>query len=370
MAVQNRMAAIRSERGLSAAALAGQVGVSRQTIYAIEAGSYVPNTAIALQLARALEVAVEDLFALGAEAPAERTRNVEVLAAGTSLRPGQALRLCRVGKRTMAAQASPVPAYLPAADGVFVNAGGQGKAVVQPFDDEETPSKRLLVAGCDPGISVLAQHAARDAGVEIVAAGCSSSQALQWLKDAKVHIAGSHLRDEATGASNLAAVKKVFPRGGYRMVTFAVWEAGLVLARGNPKGIRGVADLERPDVTLINRESGAGSRFLLDHHLQRCGLGAGQVRGYRDIARGHLPAALHVYAGKADLCVATSAAARAFGLDFLPLASEQYDLVIPRRYEDLPAVRTLLDLLSRAKLRRQLQALGGYDTSCTGQMVV
>jgi molybdate-binding protein len=263
-----------------------------------------------------------------------------------------------------------VPAYLPAADGVLLDTGSQGKATVQSFDDEEAPSKRLLVAGCDPGISVLAQHAARDAGVEIVAAGCSSSQALKWLKDGKVHIAGSHLRDEATGQSNLAAVKKVFPRGGYRMVTFAVWEAGLVVARGNPRGIRGVADLARPEVTLINREAGAGSRFLLDHHLHLCGVGADQVRGYRDIARGHLPAALHVYAGKADICVATSAAARAFGLDFLPLASEQYDLVIPRRYDDLPAVRTLLDLLNRAKLRRQLQALGGYDTSCTGQVVV
>jgi molybdate-binding protein/DNA-binding XRE family transcriptional regulator len=364
------MAAIRGERGISAAALASKVGVSRQTIYAIEAGSYVPNTTIALQLARALEVSVEDLFALEAESPAERRSGVEVLAAGMSMRPGQALRLCRVGNRTMAVQASPVPAYLPAADGVLLDAGVQGKATVQSFDDEDAATKRLLVAGCDPGISVLAQHAARDAGVEIVAAGCSSSQALKWLKDGKVHIAGSHLRDEATGQPNLAAVKKVFPRGGYRMVTFAVWEAGLVVARGNPKGIRGVADLGRPEVTLVNRELGAGSRFLLDHHLDLCGLGAEQVHGYRDIARGHLPAALHVYAGKADVCVATSAAARAFGLDFLPLASEQYDLVIPRRYDSLPAVQTLLDLLNRAKLRRQLQALGGYDTSCTGQMVV
>lgn len=370
MAIQNRMAAIRRERGISAVALASQVGVSRQTIYAIEAGSYVPNTAITLQLARALDVAVEDLFALEAEAPLEQKRSVEVLAAGTSMRPGQALRLCRVGKKTMAVYASPVPSYLPAADGVLLEAEGKAKATIQSFEDEDAPAKRLLVAGCDPGISVLAQHAARDAGIEIVAAGCSSLQALKWLREGKVHIAGSHLRDEATGESNVAAVRRVFPRGGYRMVTFAAWEAGLVVARGNPKDIRGVADLGRPDVTLINREAGAGSRFLLDHHLRLCGVGAQQVRGYHDIARGHLPAALHVYAGKADVCVATSAAARAFGLDFLPLASEQYDLVIPRRYDNLPTVQTLLDLLNRARLRRQLEALGGYDTSCTGQVVV
>jgi putative molybdopterin biosynthesis protein len=112
------------------------------------------------------------------------------------------------------------------------------------------------------------------------------------------------------------------------------------------------------------------SRFLLDHQLRLCGLAVGEVQGYHEIARGHLPAALHIYAGKADVCMATSAAARAFGLDFRPLVSEQYDLVVPRRSMDLPALRTLLDLLNRGKLQCQLQALGGYDTSRTGQLAV
>jgi molybdate-binding protein len=270
----------------------------------------------------------------------------------------------------MAVAASPVPAYLPAADGILLEAMGKTKVAMQPFEDDDAQEKRLLVAGCDPGISVLAQHAARDAGIGIVAAGCSSSRALQWLKEGKVHIAGSHLRDEATGESNRAAVRKFFPRGGCQLVTFAVWEQGLVVARGNPKSIRGVADLARPEVRLINRESGAGSRFLLDHHLRLCGIAAGEVQGYHEIARGHLAAGLHIYAGKADVCMATSAAARAFGLDFRPLVSEQYDLVVPRRSMDLPAVRTLLDLLNRGKLQCQLQALGGYDTSRTGQLAV
>jgi len=369
MDVQIGLAAARKGRGISAAALAAEVGVNRQTVHAIEAGSYVPNTTVALRLARALDVRVEDLFALPPEAPSEPKRNVELLSSGIRPHPGQPMLLCRVGKRTVAVHASPVPAYLPAADGILLEADRE-KATIRTFEEDPPDAKKLLVAGCDPGISVLARHAAREAGVEVVAAGCSSLQALKWLKEGKVHIAGSHLRDEATGESNLAAVREFFPRGGCRLVTFAVWQEGLVVAPGNPKGIRAVADLTRPDVRLINREAGAGSRFLLDHHLRLCGASADQVQGYREIARGHLPAALHVYAGKADVCVATSAAARVFGLDFLPIVSEQYDLVIPRKSFALPAVQTLLDLLNRTKLRQALQALGGYDTRRTGQVVV
>ena len=153
------------------------------------------------------------------------------------------------------------------------------------------------------------------------------------------------------------------------MVTFALWEEGLVVAKGNPKRILGIGDLARKDVTLINREVGAGSRFLLDCLLKEQGITARRARGYDQVAYGHIPAAWHVRSGNADCCMATQAAALLFGLDFLPLAGERYDLVIPERYFGLQAVQVLLDVMNRSALRRELEALGGYDTSQTGRML-
>jgi len=143
-----------------------------------------------------------------------------------------------------------------------------------------------------------------------------------------------------------------------------------VLAPGNPKSIRSVADLARRDIGIVNREPGAGSRILLDTHLHRLGLAGQNVRGYDRLAAGHLPAAWQVRSGDADCCIATRAAARVFGLDFIPLASERYDLAIRRRHLDYPPVVALLDTLNRASFRRELEGLGGYDTSAAGRRLL
>ena len=154
-----------------------------------------------------------------------------------------------------------------------------------------------------------------------------------------------------------------------KVVTFAIWEQGLVMQGGNPKHIGAVEDLARQDVQIINREKGAGSRALLDTKLRAAGISPKQVKGYDRVAYGHLPAALAVSLGEADCCIATRSAARTFGLAFLPLAVERYDLVIRRQYLRLPAVQALLDLLNRAALRRKLEVLAGYDTSHTGEVL-
>ena len=116
---------------------------------------------------------------------------------------------------------------------------------------------RILVAGCDPGISVLARHV-QLAGVELVLAHRNSSQALSLLKQGRVHIAGTHLRDEGTGESNIPEITRLFPKKAVAVISFAVWEEGILTARGNPKGIRGIEDLGRKDVCIVNREQGAG----------------------------------------------------------------------------------------------------------------
>src|SRR5512137_1161897 len=124
---------------------------------------------------------------------------------------------------------------------------------------------RLLIGGCDPGISVLLRHLQRE-GVEAVVAYRNSSQSLELLKQSMIHIAGSHLRDEATGESNLPAVRKHFPKGSVAVISYAIWEEGIVVARGNPKKIKGISDMARKDITIVNREAGSGARLQLDAH--------------------------------------------------------------------------------------------------------
>jgi len=369
--IENLLSQIRQKRGYSAAALASKVGVSRQTIYVMEAGSYVPNTLVALRLARVLEVSVEELFRLEeASRPPSVTKEVDLLPGGQTVEPGLPVQICQVDRRTMGVSPSPVAWYLPPADAVVIDSGEKGpgprRARVQMFQDAEQFGNRLLMAGCDPAMSVLARHLQK-ANIELVLAHRNSSQALDLLRSGSVHIAGSHLRDEATGESNLPQVRKLFPRGTAVVFAFAVWEEGIVVAKGNPKAIREIADFARKGIALVNREPGSGSRSLLDSSLKRLGIASSKVTGYKQVAHGHLPAAWQVRIGHADCCVATRAAARVFGLDFIPLISERYDLVIRKQHIALPGMQLLLDTLNRTAFRRELEGLGGYDTSGAGK---
>jgi putative molybdopterin biosynthesis protein len=355
METRTHLNQIRERRGISAAALAKLAGVTRQTVYAIEAGDYVPNTAVALQLAKILEVRVEDLFSLEADSvAASKPVPVDFI---SPARAGQPVQLCRVGNRTIAVPAAPQHLVFPPADAIVVD-----NAKAQLFPGEPDDEKRLLLAGCDPGISILARH------LDIVIAPCTSHQALQWLKQGKVHVAGTHLRDSVTGDYNLPIVKHLFPPGTVKVITFAIWQQGLVTRTGSP--IRSVEDLARKDVRIINREKGAGSREVLDQHLRAAGIPSDRVSGYDCIATGHLPAAQAVSLGEADCCIATRSAAFAFGLHFIPLTTERYDLVVRRQYATLPAMQALFDALNRSALRRKLELLAGYDTTHTGEVLV
>jgi molybdate-binding protein/DNA-binding XRE family transcriptional regulator len=369
--VKNRLAEIRKSRGVAAVDLARAVDVSRQTIYAIEAGTYVPNTHVALHLARELEVSVEELFSLqGGSGNPPETLPADVLTAAPPSEK-QPVRICRVGSRWVGVPVSASPLYLPEADGIITRIGrASGRADLAAFAKEESAAQdRLVVAGCDPAIGLLARMVEKTSGVEIVSAAASSKLALAWLSQDKVHIAGTHLEDPKTGEFNLPYVRKVFPAGDFTVVTFARWEEGLVVAPGNPMGIRKIEDLARKNVRFVNREPGSGSRALLDQRLAKAGIRAGQIPGYDRVAYGHLAAAYCIVSREADVCLATRSAAQTFGLDFIPLHSERYDLVMRKHTASLPAAKAFLDVLQRATLRRKLEVLAGYDTSDTGALV-
>ena len=371
MNIENNLAYYREKRGLSAIELAKKIAVSRQTIYAIETGTYAPNTAIALKLAQVLEVRVEDLFRLEYEDATAAVETAELMPSNDEAQPGVPVQICEVENRLVAMLPTPVIWGLPPADAVLIEASKRGgKAKVQLFNNEEKMfRKRLLIAGCDPGISVLLRQLQRE-GVEAVAISRNSSQALDLLDKSMVHVAGSHLKDDATGESNLPTIKRQFPKGSVAVVSYAFWEEGLVIARGNPKGIRGIADIARKDIMIVNREPGSGIRLMLDSHLKKHGIPASDVNGYETIAPGHLPAAWQVKTGMVDCCLATKTAACVFGLDFISLERERYDLVIRNNNMSHPGVQILLDILGRSAFRRELEGLGGYDTHIAGDRLI
>src|SRR5580704_734897 len=370
MKIKNDLQIIREQRGIAAAALAGQVGISRPTIYAIEAGTYTRNTSVALKLARTLECRVEDLFSLDAEVPiAPRQVRVRFLSSGARPLEDQPLQLCQVGESIVGVPASNRENYLPDVDGIIARIGPSKSGVlVSPVSDLNS-GKRIIVGGCDPATTILGAQLGRF-GFEVIAASCPSKCALERLKAGLIHIAGCHLHDPETDEYNLPFVKRLFKKSEVRVVSYVTWEQGLVVQQGNPKAIRGVKDLARKNVRLMNREKGSGARQLLDRGLQDAGISAGRVAGYGTVARGHIPAALAVFNSEADCCIATRSAARYFGLEFVPLASERYDFVVLKRYWDMPVIQAFFQELARSQFRRKLEAITGYDTAHAGELRV
>ncbi len=338
----------------------------------MENGSYMPNTAVSLLLARVLDTKVEELFSLGedsssSELPSEQAM---LLPGGDLPKTGQPVQLCRVNGRLMALCSAPAPWYLPSSDAIVASKPAlHRKTKVEVFRTDQDFRNRILIGGCDPAISVLARHA-EAAGVELVLAHRNSSAALELLKEGNLHIAGTHLRDDASGESNLPAVGRLFPRNSVAVVSFATWEEGIVTAYGNPKHIHGIEDFARPEVRIVNRETGAGSRLLLDSRLSQLGISSQLVQGYEEFAPGHLAAAWQVRSGHADSCIATRAAARILGLHFIPLVSERYDFVLRRQHLEHPKIQVLLDVLNRFAFRRELETVGGYETKHTGQQML
>jgi putative molybdopterin biosynthesis protein len=367
MQVQNWLQKIRKERGLAASDLAERAGISRQTIYAIEDGSFVPNTAIALRLARVLDSTVENLFSLDDQNKVELAEAEPVAGDTESDNNSRFVTLCRVNERLIAAPVSRQPAYLPVSDGVVAARRGR-KLLIKSTVDKQGSRPRLLLAGCDPALSMLAA-ALLPSAIEVITVQCSSRRALEWLKQGRVHVAGSHLRHSATGEFNVPIVSGIF-RANVRVINFASWRQGLLVRAGNPKSIRGVGDLARKDVRVVNREKGSGSRDLLDRELRKEKIRQETVSGYDRVAEGHLVAASDVAAGLADCCVAAESAARLYELDFIPLETERFDLTFPNTTLELPAAKALLDTLQRASLRRKLHTLAGYDTAHTGDAVM
>ena len=357
----SKLRELRAARGISAIELAEASGVSRQTIYAVENGSFVPNTLVALRLAKCLNVSVEDLFRLPDDSAAPpRVRAKFVSVDGRSPGGRQLMRVVDGSTGTLAIPSSSALNFLPPTDAVSVDSSTVELSSVHL----PRSSAPLLIAGCDPALSLLAEIADRY-HLEITLISASSKRAIDLLAQGKVHIAGSHLLNRRTGEYNLSAVRARFPKQAPRIITFAAWETGLLSRPGERRPIRSVTDLVAPRRQFINRESGSGARAQFDSALKSAGLPASRINGYDRIAYGHLSAAHCVANQWADCCFANVAAARCYGLSFEPLHSERFDLVFTKAATAHPSTQPLLNLLASAELRNKLAVVAGYETSHT-----
>ena len=227
----------------------------------------------------------------------------------------------------------------------------------------------LAIGSHDLTLDLLAQFLAEKGGLRLSSANVGSLGGLVALRRGECHLAGSHLLDPETGVYNQSYIRRYLPHEEVVLVTLVGREQGWLVPSGNPKGIVGWAAAARDDVQLVNRQRGAGTRVLLDYKLSKLEIDPEQVKGYNREEYTHLAVAAAVASGTADLGLGIQAAARALKLDFVPLAHEQYDLVMTRRTYESERLRPLLDLLQDDSFKTAVAAMPGYDVSVMGQIV-
>ena len=286
--------------------------------------------------------------------------------------------LGRVGDKLLAAplaRGAGVISSLVQADGIVVlPRGSQGVAdgeevTVRLYRSMHEIDRTILAIGShDITLDLLAQYLA-SCQRRLASANVGSLGGLLALHRGEAHLAGSHLLDIETGEYNLAYIRKYLPGMVVKVIALVGRQQGLLIIKGNPKGIISLKDLTRKDIVFVNRQRGAGTRVLLDYHLSRFAIASENVQGYNHEEYTHLAVAAAVSSGKADCGLGIAAAARALDLDFIPLFQERYDLVVPKHHYDSTLLAPLFQVLRDLAFQQAVAALPGYDVSMMGTLV-
>jgi putative molybdopterin biosynthesis protein len=372
-----RLRLARQARGLSQQQLAGVAGVTRQAVSAVESGHSDPSLRVALGLARALGMTVEELFGPGDLGDPVLAQPVAAVNG-----PGSRVALATVGDTFVALPlhadtaarlgfgpagglvAGPPPA--PAS----VSSRGREPWNLVPVRPIGPPRPTVVVAGCDPALPLLETPLALlDPPLAFAWWPCASGEALRLAAAGLVHAAGVHRVGPSDPSGPLAdaadAADVADIPGGAEVVGFASWREGLVVRPGSH--VRGLDDVAARGLRLVNREPGAQARALLDQERLRLRLDPAELSGYDSRAAGHLQVAAAIAGGLADAGVSSEPAALAYGLDFIPLAAERFDLVLPAKHAASREVQGLLKVLTSPWLLAQLASLPGYDAGRCGE---
>jgi putative molybdopterin biosynthesis protein len=236
--------------------------------------------------------------------------------------------------------------------------------------EEQLDQTLIMIGSHDNTIDVLANELkVRDGRLHLSSSNVGSMGGLMAIRRGQTHLAGSHLLDPETGDYNFSYIQRYLPEVPVRVVQLAKRTQGLLVRPGNPKGIQDVSDLLRSDVVFINRQGGSGTRILLDYQLRKLGLDAARIRGYDQEEFTHMAVAVNVLSGRADAGMAIYASARALRLDFVPVAEERYDLIIPETSWEDAKVRHVLDIVGSPSFHRMVEDMGGYDVREAGRVM-
>ena len=311
--------------------------------------------------------------------PRERTNAVMSRKVHSSLGEDEFLRvrLGRVGGRTVAApiqRGAGVVMSLVRADGIVtiprfsegVDAGEQVEVeLLRPVESLDTTV--VAIGSHDVTLDLIASELRRvDPRLTLASTNVGSLGGLLALRRGEAHVAGTHLLDEETGEYNVSFVRRYVPNEDIVLVTLVHRVQGLIVPPGNPKSIESLEDLTRNDMQFVNRQRGSGTRVLLDYLLKKHDIASDDVSGYEREEFTHLSVAAAVAGGVADVGAGVLSAARALGMDFVPLSTERYDLAIPKQHYESTLVSPLLSLIRSDEFKGQVDALGGYDTTSTG----
>jgi len=235
---------------------------------------------------------------------------------------------------------------------------------------EEDLKQTIVVIGShDIAIDILGDEVRRGGcNIRISSGNVGSLGGLLALRKGTCHMAGSHLLDTESGEYNISYIRRYIKGMKIAVFHLTLRDQGLIVARGNPKGIQAIQDLTRADISFVNRQAGSGTRVLLDYHLKQGEIASNAIRGYDHEEFTHMAVAVDVLSGAADCGMGIYAAARALELDFVPIAREQYDLLIPSRLLDQPTIQTVLNTVRSTHFRERILALGGYDPSKSGEL--
>jgi putative molybdopterin biosynthesis protein len=249
--------------------------------------------------------------------------------------------------------------------GLLAGADVEVQLYRSPADLERTI---FAIGSHDIALDLLAQHLA-SLDRRLVSANVGSMGGLLALQRGEAHLSGSHLLDPESGQYNLPDIQRIIPEIAVQVVTLVGREQGLIIPRGNPKGIHSLEDLQNQDIRYVNRQRGAGTRVLLDYHLKQLGIDPRRICGYTVEEYTHLGVAVAIASGRVDCGLGIAAAAQALELDFIPLYEERYDLVVPIRFFESPLLHPVWQVLHDSKFRQAVAAMPGYSVERMGELV-
>ena len=243
------------------------------------------------------------------------------------------------------------------------------QSTLPPQTKTEAPTQLRFVGSHDLTMDLLARQLNETgATVPLELKFQGSLGGLIALARGTADLAGIHLYDHITNSYNRPFVERILPGQRVALVTLAYREMGLILPLGNPQQIKTLTDITKPGVKWVNRQAGSGTRVWLDVQLRQYGIDMHNINGYAQEKSTHLQVAQAIESGTATAGLGIYAAAVAYGLDFVPLTQEIYQLAIPEAVWQTAVCYTLITLINSNTFKTSVNALGGYDTTATGEL--